>query len=175
MNLKVDGNLSVYPKPALAGEGYEVSTAEEVGLLGRCDTEVACAAKCEGRVLFALDLEFAHLLEVPARKSRRCRAFPAQEQGKALGERIRVTVRKGIGSWNLLRMCRSSGSATDSGAQAGPGPRRAQPVGGRFPALVLLCMHIRPFTPRRFRTSHFRFVLLFPSESSIMQRRRDHA
>lgn len=65
MKIKLDENLSGYLKPILMCEGHEVSTVKDEGLLGKCDTEVAFAAREESRVLFTLDLEFADLRKFP--------------------------------------------------------------------------------------------------------------
>ena len=65
MKIKLDENLSLHLKPVLEQEGHEISTAADEGLLGHCDTEVASAAKSEGRVLFTLDVEFADLRKFP--------------------------------------------------------------------------------------------------------------
>lgn len=61
MKLKLDENLSRHLKPVLTGLGYDVCTAADQRLLSRPDTEVAAAARVEGRILLTLDIEFADL------------------------------------------------------------------------------------------------------------------
>lgn len=51
--------------PVLSSLGHDVATAAEEGLLSRPDTEVAAAAKNEGRLLLTLDLEFGDLRKYP--------------------------------------------------------------------------------------------------------------
>lgn len=65
MRIKLDENLSRYLKADLEAEGHEVLTAEDEGLLGRTDREVAVAAAGEGMMVFTLDLEFADLRKYP--------------------------------------------------------------------------------------------------------------
>ncbi len=61
MKLKLDENLSRHLKPALQNLGHDVRTAADEDLLSRPDTEIAAAARAEGRMLLTLDLEFADL------------------------------------------------------------------------------------------------------------------
>lgn len=65
MKLKLDENLSRHLKPVLVGLGHDVLTAADEDLLSRPDTEVAAASFKEGRMLFALDVEFADLRKYP--------------------------------------------------------------------------------------------------------------
>ena len=65
MKLKLDENLSRYLKDNLTALNHDVTTAAEEGLLGKDDTEVAGAAKREGRMLFTLDVKFADIREYP--------------------------------------------------------------------------------------------------------------
>lgn len=65
MKLKLDENLSHHLAPTLSSLGHDVKTTAEEGLLSRPDTDVAAAAKNEGRLLLTLDLEFGDLRKYP--------------------------------------------------------------------------------------------------------------
>ena len=65
MNIKLDENLSRHLKDQLLPLGHNVSTAFEEGLLGKVDVDVSAAAKCEDRMVFTLDLDFADLRKFP--------------------------------------------------------------------------------------------------------------
>lgn len=65
MKLKLDENLSRHLKPTLIELGHDVQTVANEGLLSRPDTGIAASANHEGRILFALDLEFADLRKHP--------------------------------------------------------------------------------------------------------------
>lgn len=61
MKVKLDENLSRHLKTPLGDSGHDVTTAAEENLLGKADTDVAAAAKAEGRLIFTLDVAFADL------------------------------------------------------------------------------------------------------------------
>jgi len=65
VKFKLDENISRHLKSPLQQLGHDVHTVEDEGLLGHPDTEVANAAKAEGRTLLTLDLEFADLRKYP--------------------------------------------------------------------------------------------------------------
>ena len=55
MKLKLDENLSRHLKPILEKQNFDVLTVSQD------DTTISTAAKTEGRMLFALDIEFGDL------------------------------------------------------------------------------------------------------------------
>ena len=65
MKIKLDENISRRLKPHVQQEGYDISTTEEEGMLGKSDIVVGAAAKAEGMMLFTLDIEFADLRKFP--------------------------------------------------------------------------------------------------------------
>jgi predicted nuclease of predicted toxin-antitoxin system len=65
LKFKLDENLSRLLKVQIEGLGHEPRTAEEQGLLGKSDREVAAAAKSGDEILLTLDLEFGDLRKYP--------------------------------------------------------------------------------------------------------------
>ena len=65
MKLKLDENLSRLLKSSLAALGHDVDNVADEGLLSRPDSDIAAAAKAEGRMLMTLDLDFADLRRFP--------------------------------------------------------------------------------------------------------------
>ena len=65
MNLKLDENLSRHLKDVLLAAGHDSLTVEDEGLLSHPDTDVAAAARAEGRILFTLDLDFSDIRQYP--------------------------------------------------------------------------------------------------------------
>lgn len=62
---KVDENLPVEVVQALIGGGHDAMSAEEQGLAGAPDEELAKVSREEGRVLVTLDLDFADIRSYP--------------------------------------------------------------------------------------------------------------
>jgi predicted nuclease of predicted toxin-antitoxin system len=65
MKIKLDENLSRHLKGSLINLGHDVTTAAEENLLGQPDSQVAAAARIEGRMLFTLDVKFADIRQYP--------------------------------------------------------------------------------------------------------------
>jgi predicted nuclease of predicted toxin-antitoxin system len=65
LTFKLDENLSRHLKAELIALGYDTLTAADEGLLSRPDSEIASAARQEGRLLLTLDLDFADVLRFP--------------------------------------------------------------------------------------------------------------
>ena len=65
MRLKLDENISRALKDSLSARGHDVMTASDEGLLGQPDSEIAAAARNEGRMVMTFDLDFADLRRFP--------------------------------------------------------------------------------------------------------------
>ena len=65
MKIKLDENLPMSLKPALAAFGIEASTAADEGLLHQPDEAIEKAARSEARMVFTLDLDFGDLRKFP--------------------------------------------------------------------------------------------------------------
>ncbi len=69
MRIKLDENVHGDVRAALAVWGHDVATLHEERLAGHPDTDVAAAAKAEGRCLVTFDLDFADPRKFPPRES----------------------------------------------------------------------------------------------------------
>jgi predicted nuclease of predicted toxin-antitoxin system len=65
VKLKLDENVHVDVRRALAEQGYDVATVREEGLRGHPDVDVLTAAGEEARCLVTLDLDFANPIHYP--------------------------------------------------------------------------------------------------------------
>ena len=65
LTAKLDENMPKSHARLLRDGGVDVCTVPEEGLSGSNDTEVASAARTEGRVLVTMDLDFANILRFP--------------------------------------------------------------------------------------------------------------
>jgi predicted nuclease of predicted toxin-antitoxin system len=65
MKLKLDENLSRHLAMPFSEFGHGVSSSASEGLLGHPDTDIAAAARLEGRMLLTLDLDFGDLRKYP--------------------------------------------------------------------------------------------------------------
>ena len=61
MKIKLDENLPVRLKYALAARGYDVDTVNEEGLTGQPDQNIWQAAQLEARFLITQDLDFSDI------------------------------------------------------------------------------------------------------------------
>jgi predicted nuclease of predicted toxin-antitoxin system len=68
VRFKLDENLPIEVVTALVDAGHEGDTAAEEGLAGAADPPLLAHCSAEGRVLVALDLDFANIRRHPPAK-----------------------------------------------------------------------------------------------------------
>jgi len=65
MRIKLDQNLSIHLREALAALNHDVDTVFDEGLTGVDDPSVLMAAASQDRILFTLDTDFLNLKTYP--------------------------------------------------------------------------------------------------------------
>lgn len=65
MRFNLDENLHEEVAEALRTRGHDAQTVFDEGLRGHPDLEIAEAARCEGRVIVTLDLDFGTIRDFP--------------------------------------------------------------------------------------------------------------
>lgn len=65
MKFKLDENIDPRSKEILVQAGHDVIMAQEEGLSGASDMQIAGRVRVEGRCLITLDLDFADVLSFP--------------------------------------------------------------------------------------------------------------
>ena len=65
MKIKLDQNLSIHLREALAELNHDVDTVFDEGLTGANDKAVLQAASSQDRILFTLDTDFLNLKKYP--------------------------------------------------------------------------------------------------------------
>lgn len=65
MRVKIDENLHAEVADLFRFHGHDAQTVHEEGLQGHPDSEIAEVARCEGRVVVTLDLDFSNIRDYP--------------------------------------------------------------------------------------------------------------